>query len=142
MKLKITVHGVAYEVDVEVLDAKDEMRGAAPSPLPAPATPVPPPIGGGSDPVTSPAGTAGPEASAPQAGDSGGMGGVTSPIAGTVLEIKCRVGDQVIQGQALLVIEAMKMETTIAAPVAGRIKAVSVAAGDAVRESQTLVEFE
>jgi len=67
---------------------------------------------------------------------------VTSPLAGTVLEVKCKPGDQVAQGQALLVIEAMKMETTIAAPVAGKVKAVSVAAGDAVRESQTLVEFE
>ena len=48
MKLKITVHGVAYEVDVEVLDAKDEMHGAA-SPLPpvpaaAPAVPGPVPV--------------------------------------------------------------------------------------------------
>ena len=46
MKLKITVHGVAYEVDVEVLDGKDEMRGSA-SPLPparVEAAPRPEPI--------------------------------------------------------------------------------------------------
>jgi biotin carboxyl carrier protein len=41
-----------------------------------------------------------------------------------------------------MVIEAMKMNTSIAAPAAGRVKAVRVAAGDAVRESQVLVEFE
>ena len=40
MKLKITVHGVAYEVDVEVLDAKDEMHGSA-SPLPPPPAATP-----------------------------------------------------------------------------------------------------
>jgi oxaloacetate decarboxylase alpha subunit len=66
---------------------------------------------------------------------------VASPIAGTVLEVKVKVGDQVEQGQTLLVIEAMKMETAIAAPGAGKVKAVLVAAGDAVRENQTLVDF-
>jgi len=133
MKLKITVHGVAYEVDVEVLDAKDEMRRSA-SPLP-PAPVETPPATGTMAPV-GPAPTAG-TAPAPVTGS----GGVASPSAGTVLEVNVKVGDQVAQGQALLVIEAMKMETVIAAPDAGKVKAVLVAAGDAVRENQTLVEF-
>ena len=64
-----------------------------------------------------------------------------SPIAGTVLEVKVGPGDTVTQGQTLLVIEAMKMETAIAAPHAGTVKDVLVAAGDGVRENQTLVEF-
>ncbi|MBU2502549.1 acetyl-CoA carboxylase biotin carboxyl carrier protein subunit [bacterium] len=133
MKLKITVHGVAYEVDVEVLDAKDEMQGSA-APLP-PVAPEPgaPPLAGRPAP---PPPSAGP---APVSGDPGG---VACPIAGTVLEVRCKPGDSVVQGQDLVIIEAMKMETTIAAPTAGKIKAVLVAAGDAVRESQTLVEFE
>jgi biotin carboxyl carrier protein len=50
-------------------------------------------------------------------------------------------GDVVTEGQALLIIEAMKMETAIAAPQAGTVKAVLVAAGDSVRETQTLIEF-
>jgi pyruvate carboxylase subunit B len=41
-----------------------------------------------------------------------------------------------------MVIEAMKMETAIAAPHDGTIKAVPVAAGDSVRENELLVEFE
>ncbi len=133
MKLKITVHGVAYEVDVQVLDAGDAMQGAG-SPLP-PA------------PVTAPV-AAPPPGAAPVAPRSGPVaagantGGVASPIAGTVLEIKCKTGDSVTQGQDLLVIEAMKMETAIAAPSAGTVKQVLVAAGDSVRENQTLVEFE
>ena len=126
MKLKITVHGVAYEVDVEVLDAKDEMVPAAGSPLP------PPPVA--AVPAAVPPAVSGP---APAAG----TGGVASPIAGTVLEVKCKVGDQVVQGQDLLVIEAMKMETAISAPTAGTVKTVHVAAGDSVRENQTLIEF-
>jgi biotin carboxyl carrier protein len=133
MKLKITVHGVAYEVDVEVLDAKDEMQGPA-SPLPA--APASVPVAPGPVPVVAPVGGPGPVAP-----PEGGTGGVASPIAGTVLEVKVKVGDKVEQGQTLLVIEAMKMETAIAAPSAGQIKAVLVAAGDAVRENQTLVDF-
>lgn len=127
MKLKITVHGVAYEVDVEVLDAKDEMVTAA-SPLPV---------------AGPPAATAGamPPPAAPAPAAVGDVGGVASPIAGTVLEVKVKAGDEVSQGQELLVIEAMKMETAIAAPRAGSVKAVLVAAGDSVRETQTLIEF-
>lgn len=134
MKLKITVHGVAYEVDVEVLDAKrDEFgpTGALPSrgvhgttphaPAPAPAS--------GPAPAAAPA-------PAPAPG-----GGVVSPIAGTVVEIKCKAGDPVTRGQELLVIEAMKMNTTISAPGAGTVKSVLVAAGDSVRENQQLVEL-
>ncbi len=136
MKLKITVHGVAYDVDVEVLDAKDEMRAVQPAPLPAalPTSNDSPPAGQSSAPTA-------PAAARPAVPQGGGAGSVTSPIAGTVLEVKCKPGDNVVKGQALLIIEAMKMETTIAAPVAGTVKSVAVAAGDAVRESQSLVEF-
>ena len=59
-----------------------------------------------------------------------------------MIEIKCKAGDTVTEGQVLLVIEAMKMKTSIAAPTGGKVKSVQVAAGDAVRESQTLVELE
>jgi biotin carboxyl carrier protein len=131
MKLKITVHGVAYEVDVEVLDAKDEMARPT-SPLPA-APPVPSQAAS-----TAPAPPPHPTPGPAPAGDGSGIG---SPIAGTVLEVKVAPGDVVTEGQPLLIIEAMKMETAIAAPGAGTIKAVLVAAGDGVRENQTLIEF-
>ena len=137
MKLKITVHGVAYEVDVQVLDAKDEMAAGASAPLP-PAGPAPS-VAAANAPAPTPAGPT----PVPAAADGSGLaGGVASPIAGNVLEVKCKPGDQVNQGQDLLVIEAMKMETAIAAPTGGKIKTVLVAAGDSVRENQILVEFE
>ncbi|MBU0741102.1 acetyl-CoA carboxylase biotin carboxyl carrier protein subunit [bacterium] len=132
MKLKITVHGVAYEVDVEVLDAKrDEFgpTGALPS-LGAPGT-----FHHGSAAASAPPPAVG------QAAPSTAGSGVVSPIAGTVIEIRCKPGDDVAQGQELLIIEAMKMNTAIAAPVAGTVKQVLVAAGDSVRENQQLVEF-
>ena len=75
-------------------------------------------------------------------GPGGDAGGVCSPIAGTVLEVKVKPGDKVAEGETLMVIEAMKMETAIAAPGAGTIKTVHVAAGDGVRENQPLVDFD
>ena len=138
MKLKITVHGVAYEVDVEVLDARDEMkRGSAvlpPTAYEEAGDVAPAPRGG----AVRPAGPVPPPAAGPVGAPTGG---VVSPIAGTVLEIKCRAGEQVQQGQDLLVIEAMKMETAISAPTGGTVKQVLVAAGDSVRENQMLVEM-
>ncbi len=133
MKLKITVHGVAYEVDVEVLDAGDGamQHGSGPLPVMVPAP--------------SPSRTAGSQVAAaaqPAAAPVGSTSGISSPIAGTVLEVKCKPGDHVAEGQPLVIIEAMKMETAIAAPGIGIIKAVLVAAGDNVRENETLVEFE
>lgn len=136
MKLKITVHGVAYEVDVEVLDAKRDEFG------PTGALPSLGSHGTTRHPVTAPAGA---PASAPAAASAAPVtapaGGVVSPIAGTVIEIKCKAGDAVTAGQELLIIEAMKMNTAIAAPGAGTVKSVLVAAGDSVRENQQLIEF-
>jgi len=126
MKLKVTVHGVAYEVEVEVLDSGE---GFAPT-GPLPAVSSGPPHGVPERPVA-------------ERGPAGGPGGsVTCPIAGTVVEIKCRAGEVVKEGQILLVVEAMKMNTSIAAPAAGTVKAVPVAVGDSVREGQVLVEYE
>jgi len=138
MKLKVTVHGVAYEVEVEVLDPGEGFPAASPLPAvsagpartapsaPAPQAPAAP-------------SAAAPAATAPAAGPGGS---VTSPIAGTVVEIPCRAGDSVREGQILLVVEAMKMNTSIAAPTPGKVKAIPVAVGDNVREGQVLVEFE
>lgn len=131
MKLKITVHGVAYEVDVEVLDAGDGFPPASAS-RPRPQGQK---AAAGSEATSRPA----PSGQPAPAGESGS---VASPIAGTLVEIKCKPGDEVKQGDILLVIEAMKMKTSIAAPTAGRVKKVPVAVGDTVRESQVLVEFE
>ncbi|MBN2227037.1 MAG: biotin/lipoyl-binding protein [candidate division Zixibacteria bacterium] len=134
MKLKITVHGVAYEVDVEVLDPGEGFLTA--TSLPRAQARVQRSVSN-SAPTVPPA--AGPAKAAPTGGGNGGS--VTSPIAGTVVEIKCKAGDDVTEGQVLLVIEAMKMKTSIAAPTGGKVKSVPVAVGDTVRESQTLVEL-
>ncbi len=135
MKLKITVHGIAYEVEVEVLDPGE---GFPHGPLPVPRAPSPAPGGALDMPVPLPAARPISETPGPRAG---GGGAVASPIAGTVVEVKCRPGDEVKRGQTLLVVEAMKMNTSITAPSSGQVKSVKVAAGDNVREGQTLVEL-
>jgi biotin carboxyl carrier protein len=138
MKLKITVQGVAYEVEVEVLEGDEASAPSVPLPRVSPANA---PAGATLSPSAAPASApSNARPSAAPAPPASGM--VTSPIAGTVLKVECRAGDEVVAGQTLLLIEAMKMETAIAAPAAGRLKAVRVAAGDTVRENEVLVELE
>ncbi|MFF5207412.1 acetyl/propionyl/methylcrotonyl-CoA carboxylase subunit alpha [Streptosporangium sp. NPDC000396] len=70
-------------------------------------------------------------------GDRAGAGGtgdgvVRSPMPGTVLVIKVTAGEQVDEGQPLLIVEAMKMEHTVTAPVAGVVAELPVRTGQAV----------
>jgi acetyl-CoA/propionyl-CoA carboxylase biotin carboxyl carrier protein len=59
-------------------------------------------------------------------------GVVTSPMPGTVTVVQAAVGDEVIAGTPLLVVEAMKMEHVLTAPVAGTVTALGVTAGQTV----------
>jgi biotin carboxyl carrier protein len=65
-----------------------------------------------------------------------------SPLMGVVQAIECAPGDSVTTEQPLLVLEAMKMLTTIASPSDATIKAIHVGIGDSVKQGQVLVEFE
>ncbi len=62
-------------------------------------------------------------------------------MPGTILEMKVRVGDEVKQGDTLLIMEAMKMENNIKADKAGKITDVKVNVGDSVLEGDLLVEI-
>ncbi|PDV99904.1 MULTISPECIES: biotin/lipoyl-containing protein [Candidatus Chloroploca] len=136
-RLRITVNGVSYEVDVEVLEDDTDpafMSGPVPSPIgmgaTAPRPPAPP------RPAAAPA----PKAPSPPPA-AGGANALTSPLAGIVVDVKVKVGDVVKENDALLVIEAMKMNTNVSSPNAGTIKSISVKAGDSVRQGQVLLEF-
>jgi len=135
MKLKITVHGVAYEVDVEVLDDGGDMYPTA-----LPYMPQAQPQEGPSQ-AKSPSALPKPPSRTPKAA-ADASGSVTSPIAGIVLEVKCSAGDVVKEGDIVMILEAMKMKTSIAAPADGKVKAVPVSKGDNIREGQTLIEYE
>jgi len=67
--------------------------------------------------------------------------GLTAPMNGRVVAVHAKAGDAVAQGAPLVVLEAMKMEHTLAAPAALRVTAVHVAKGAQVAPGTLLVEF-
>jgi biotin carboxyl carrier protein len=127
LKLKVTVNGKVYEVDVEVFE-------------PEPAGPVyVPPAGSARVPAAAPSpppASPGPTAAADESKVC------RSPIAGVVVRVSAQVGQTIQVNDVLLVLEAMKMETVITSPIAGKVARVNVNVGDAVQGGQVLVEFE
>ena len=78
-----------------------------------------------------------------QAGEIEAHGGhLTAPMSGTVVAVMVKTGDKVAKGAPLMILEAMKMEHTIAAPAAGTVTAVNYGAGDRVKEGADLVDVE
>jgi 3-methylcrotonyl-CoA carboxylase alpha subunit len=71
-----------------------------------------------------------------------GEAAVKAPLPGKIIDLRVKAGDKVSKGQPLLVLEAMKMEHTLAAPADGTVKAVRYAVGEQVVEGAELVEFE
>lgn len=67
---------------------------------------------------------------------------VKAPMPGMVLEVTVTDGQEVFEGDKLLILGAMKMENSIMIPVNAKIKHVAVAAGQAVEKGQVLVELE
>ncbi|SIR87052.1 3-methylcrotonoyl-CoA carboxylase, alpha subunit [Aquipseudomonas alcaligenes] len=69
-------------------------------------------------------------------------GGLTAPMNGSIVRVLVEAGQTVEAGQALVVLEAMKMEHSIRAPHAGTVKALYCGEGDMVSEGAALVELE
>ncbi|MCU4187407.1 acetyl-CoA carboxylase biotin carboxylase subunit [Acidiferrimicrobium sp. IK] len=69
-------------------------------------------------------------------------GGLSAPMPGAVLEVRCEVGDTVAARQVLVVLEAMKMEHHVVAPFAGIVTEVRVAVGDQVDNGAVLLVIE
>ncbi|XP_039293902.1 pyruvate carboxylase 1 isoform X1 [Nilaparvata lugens] len=61
--------------------------------------------------------------------DKSAKGQVGSPMRGTVIEVKVKVGDTVEKGAALVVLSAMKMEMVVQAPIAGKVKSIDALVG-------------
>jgi len=110
-KLNVTVDGRSYAVEVEALDSPE--TGATPA-----ATPT----------------------AVPSNAPSGGAA-VESPLAGKVVEVQVAVGDSVQEGDTLLVLEAMKMNTLVTATASGSVRAIHVGAGDMVEEGNALLSI-
>ena len=69
-------------------------------------------------------------------------GDLSAQMPGQVTAVLVSAGDPVERGQALVVLEAMKMETRVTAPGPGRVRRLLVAEGDVVERGQLLVELE
>jgi acetyl/propionyl-CoA carboxylase alpha subunit len=71
----------------------------------------------------------------------GGDGRVKAPIPGLIARVLVEVGQRVTAGDAVVVLEAMKMENEIAATNSGHVTAIHVAAGQSVLRQDVLVEI-
>ena len=128
----VVVDGKEYAVELVRLGRRkataDAVRavitGSGAPPSPEAATPAPP------------AASAAPRPAASARGE----GGITAPMPGLVLTIKVKEGDTVQAGQALLVMEAMKMENAITASYNGTVSRIYVREGDSISEGDLLVE--
>ncbi|HBQ8783926.1 TPA: oxaloacetate decarboxylase, partial [Klebsiella quasipneumoniae] len=85
--------------------------------------------------------SAAPVAAAPAAAPAGAGTPVTAPLAGTIWKVIAGEGQTVAEGEVLLILEAMKMETEIRAARAGTVRGIAVKAGDAVAVGDTLLQL-
>ena len=89
-------------------------------------------------PVTAaPAAAATPAATAAPPGTGGTE--IRAPLAGSVIDILVAVGDQVSDGDPVMIVEAMKMETEIRANASGKIQSIAIKKGDAIQSDQSLM---
>ena len=122
-KFKVTVDGKSYDVTVE--DVSEVGSNLYPSPgLRAN-------IVTSSAPVTA--------APAPEANPATGEDELPSPLSGVVVEIAVSPGVSVVQGDKVMVVEAMKMKTMISAHKTGKVTSITVAVGDGVEAGQALM---
>ena len=135
-KLKITVNGKEYEVEVEILEDNDSssqsmppnamyqpMSGYQPAPALQPQQVV----------------AAKPKSKAP-AKSEGGLE-LLSPMNGVVLETLATAGQEVKEGQVVVVLEAMKMKTNVTSSRNGIVSEVKIRANDSVESGQVLLTY-
>lgn len=67
---------------------------------------------------------------------------IKAPMPGLILDVQVKEGDEVKEGDYLLVLEAMKMENTLTAPRDGIVKSITVQKGETVDKNQLLIEME
>ncbi len=118
-KFTVNVNGTKYEVEVEEFapgsKASESRPAAEPLKASVPSTPA---------------------SSAPVAG---GKESITSPMPGTIVDVRVKSGDNVRSGDVLVVLEAMKMENEILAPIDGKVTDVKVGKGASVESGELLV---
>jgi methylmalonyl-CoA carboxyltransferase small subunit len=128
LKLKLTLDGKIYEVEVEASEQE------SPHPVYVPPR--------GQPRFADPVPTAAPPAATTIAQDVEENKVCRSPVSGLVVRVTVQVGQTIQANDELMVLEAMKMETMITAPIAGKIARLHKNQGDSVTRGEVLVEFE
>lgn len=140
MRYVVKVNGKEYDVEVEKLGgpyASLSRSTAYVQGVPVAVAPVAP-VAPAPAPVAAPAPAPAPKAApAPAPSSSGGVD-VVSPMPGKVFKLVAQPGDQVAEGQVVMILEAMKMENEIVAPQAGTVDAILVKEGDLVETDTVL----
>ena len=113
-RLRVTLHGKSYDVTVECLEEGEGQEVKGTESLETASA-----------------------ASSPSASGEGIF--LPSPLAGKVVSLTVQAGQEVKEGDEIMVLEAMKMNTQVHAPSSGRILALRVQPGDQVEEGQVLV---
>lgn len=128
---KVTVNGREY--DVAVLEVTP---GAAQSIAPAASISPFESVAGGGVAAPAPSVAAGPAVGAATAGDE------VAQMGGVIVQVNVKVGQTVVVGDSLLVLEAMKMKNHLLASRAGTVTRVLVAAGDSVEGGQPVLTIQ
>jgi len=69
------------------------------------------------------------------------MNDIKAPMPGLILSINIKEGDEVQKGDAIMILEAMKMENVLKSPGEGIVKSIAVKQGDSVEKNQVLINF-
>ena len=128
-KLRITVEGKTYEVEVEILGSRIASVAPAAAPAPVASAPV-------SAPGAAPAPAPKKAAPAPA-----GANDIVCPLAAVVVAVNVKEGQQVKAGDLLVTLEAMKMNTPVNSPADGTVSKICVSAGQSVNEGEVLLSL-
>ncbi len=150
-KFNVFVDNEYFEVNVDPLGGPPVIniagaQLAAPMPMAAPAAPVAPaPAPAAPAPAAKPAPAPAPKAAAPKAAPAAAPAGgtpLTAPMPGMIVSYSKNVGDEVSQGETVVILEAMKMENALPAPKGGKIVAINFKSGDTVAKGNVLCVIE
>ena len=133
MKYKVTLNKRVYEVEVDKGEAMlvDEYDAVAPVPVAAPVAAAPAAVAPA---AAAPAAAPAPAPAAVAAGEV-----VKSPMPGNILKIQVSQGQQVKEGDVLIILEAMKMENEIVATKSGSVAQILVTKGQVVETGTPLI---
>ena len=138
MRYVVKVNGKEYDVEVEKLGgpyASLSRSTAYVQGVPVAVAPVAAPAPA---PVAAPAPAPKPAPAPAAAPSSSGGVDIVSPMPGKVFKLVAQPGEQVAEGQVVMILEAMKMENEIVAPQAGTVDTILVKEGDLVETDTVL----